>query len=51
MLDYEDYEDGDEGDGDIYSCEQCSKHFTDRSNLIRHVKDTHEKRKLHQYGI
>ena len=55
MLDYEDYEDDDGGSNmgemDIYTCEQCSKHFTDRSNLIRHVKDIHEKRKLHQCAI
>ena len=57
MLDYEDYEDGsgnsDEGEMevDMYSCGDCPKHFTERRNLTRHVKDIHEKRKLYQCGI
>ena len=55
MLDYEDYEDDDGGSNmgemDIHTCEQCSKHFTDRSNLKRHVRDIHAKRKLHQCAI
>ena len=57
MLDYEDYEDDDgrsdkgEMEVDIYSCGHCPKHFTERRNLTRHVKDIHEKRKLYQCGI
>ena len=34
-----------------WKCEQCTKAFTEKRNLTRHINDVHEKQKIHECGI
>ena len=34
-----------------WKCEQCRKAFTEKRNLTQHIKDVHEKQKLHECEI
>ena len=34
-----------------WKCKQCTKTFTEKRNLTRHINDVHEKQKIHECGI